>query len=192
MNLKVIEHNRRTKIKQKHGIMKFKLDWKFFTKLVITGLLTMSLIFSYNSFLNAVPRSAQANVFLEDQLFIEVNNIRKENNLPELNKNLELQKAAKLKTIDMINNKYFAHISPSNYKWSDFIKEQGYNYIYAGENLAKDYENSREIISAWIESPSHRENILNPDYVDTGIAVSFNRSNLSSGILVAQEFGKKI
>jgi uncharacterized protein YkwD len=172
--------------------MKFILDWNLFFKIIITGLLTMSLIFSYNSFLNSVPRSAQANIFLEEQLFIEINNIRKENNLQELNKNSELQKAAKLKTIDMVDGKYFAHISPSNRKWSDFIKEQGYNYMYAGENLAKDYENSREIISAWIESPSHRENILNPDYSDTGIAVSFNRSNLSSGILVAQEFGKKI
>jgi uncharacterized protein YkwD len=172
--------------------MQFKLDWKLFTKLVITGLLTMSLISSYNSFLYAIPRSAQANIFLEEQIFIEINNIRKENNLLELTKNPELQRAAKLKTIDMINNKYFAHVSPTNYKWSDFIKDQGYNYIYAGENLAKDFENSKEIISAWLESPSHKENILNPEYVDTGIAVSFNRSNLSSGILVAQEFGKKI
>jgi uncharacterized protein YkwD len=172
--------------------MKFKPDWKLLFKLAVTGLLTISLIFSYNNFLNSVPRSAQANIFLEEQLFIEVNNIRKNNNLPELIHNTELQKAAKLKTIDMINNKYFAHVSPSDYKWSDFIKGQGYNYIYAGENLAKDYENSKEIISAWLESPSHKENILNPDYIDTGIAVSFNRSNLSSGILVAQEFGKKI
>lgn len=172
--------------------MKLKLDWKLFTKLVITGFLTVSLVFSYNSFLNSVPRSVYANVYLEEQLFTEVNNIRKENNLPILNKNLELQRAAKLKTIDMANNNYFAHVSPSNLKWSDFIKEEGYNYIYAGENLAKDYENSREIISAWIESPSHRENILNPEFVDTGIAVNFNRSNFGSGILVAQEFGKKI
>jgi uncharacterized protein YkwD len=172
--------------------MKLKLDWKLFTKLIITGLMTVSLIVSYSSFLNSVPRSVSASIFLEDQLFMEVNKIREENNLNQLVKSPELQKAAKLKTIDMANNNYFAHISPTNHKWSDFIKDEGYNYIYAGENLAKDYDNSSEIISAWIESPTHRENILNPEFVDTGIAVNFSRTNLGSGILVAQEFGKKI
>jgi uncharacterized protein YkwD len=172
--------------------MKFNIDWRLFSKIVTTGLLSVSLIYSYSNFLNEVPPSVQANALLEEQLFVDVNKIRKENNLPELNISLELQQAAHLKTMDMIDNNYFAHVSPTSHKWSDFIKEQGYNYIYAGENLAKDYDNSKEIITAWLESPSHKENILNPDYTDTGIAVSFNKSDFNSRVLIAQEFGKKI
>lgn len=172
--------------------MKIKLDWKLCIELIITTTLTFGLVFSYNSFLTSVPKSAQANTFLEEQIFVEVNKIRVENNLPELKKNSQLQNAAKKKTVDMLSFKYFAHVGPFNKKWSDFIKDEGYDYIYAGENLAKDYESSSEIIAAWVESPSHKENILNQEYVDTGIAVSFNRTDLSSGILVAQEFGKKI
>ncbi len=172
--------------------MKIKLNLKLFFELILTGVLTLGLVYSYHGFLTSVPRSAQANTLLEEQIFVEINQIRKENKLTQLQNSPELQKAAKQKTLDMISNKYFSHTSPNNKKWSKFIKDEGYDYIYAGENLAKDYENSKEIIAAWIQSPSHKANILNPEYVDTGIAVSFNRTNLSSGILVAQEFGKKI
>ncbi len=172
--------------------MKIKLDLKLFFEIILTGVLTLGLVFSYHSFLTTVPRSAQASVYLEEQIFVEINQIRKENKLPELQKNVQLQNAAKQKTIDMVSNKYFSHISPNNKKWSDFIKDEGYDYIYAGENLAKDYDNSKEIIAAWIESPTHKENILNPDYNDTGIAVSMNKTIANPGIIVAQEFGKKI
>ena len=172
--------------------MKTKINIKLFFEIVLTGILTLGLVFSYHSFLSSVPRSAQAYSFLEEQLFVEINQIRKENKLPELQNNILLQNAAKQKTADMVNSNYFSHISPSNKKWSDFIKNEGYSYIYAGENLAKDYSNSSEIISAWIESPTHKENILNPDFVDTGIAVSMNKNTTGYGIIVAQEFGKKI
>jgi uncharacterized protein YkwD len=172
--------------------MNAKRNIKLLLEIALTGFLTAGLLFSYNNFLQTVPRSVQANTFLEEQLFVEVNYIRKQNNLPELKKNDQLQKAAKNKTIDMVSYKYFAHISPNNKKWSQFIKEEGYNYIFAGENLAKDYLSSKEIINAWVESPAHRENILNPEYNETGIGVSISHDNLSSGILVAQEFGRQV
>ena len=171
--------------------MQQKTFLKYSIEIAITGLLTFGLLFSYNSFLYDVPRSAQANTFLEEQLFVEVNNYRKLNNLPELLKSDQLQRAAKNKTIDMVSYKYFAHISPSNKKWSQFIKDEGFNYIYAGENLAKDFMNSKQILTAWIESPAHKENILNPEYTETGLGVSINHDNLSSGIYVAQEFGRR-
>ena len=172
--------------------MKTKLDLKLFIEIILSGILTLGLVLSYHSFLTSVPRSALASSFLEEQIFVEINQIRKENKLPELQKNIHLERAAKQKNTDMISNNYFSHISPNNKKWSDFIKDEKYDYIYAGENLAKDYDNSKEIIAAWIESPTHKENILNPDYSDTGIAVSINKSSKGRSIIVAQEFGKKI
>jgi uncharacterized protein YkwD len=172
--------------------MKMKIDLKLFIEIFITGLLTLSLVFWYSGFLTSSARLAQASGSLEEHIFIEVNEVRKKNNLSELKNDPLLKNAAKNKTLDMINNQYFAHVSPSDKKWSDFIKDEGYNYLFAGENLAKDYDNPKEIISAWIESPTHKENILNAEYVDTGVAVTFNRTSVGSGVLIAQEFGKKL
>jgi uncharacterized protein YkwD len=172
--------------------MKIKIDLKLFFEIIITGLLTLSLVFWYSGFLTSSVRLAQASSNLEEEIFIEVNQVRKKYNLSELKNNPFLKNAAKHKTLDMIDHQYFAHVSPEDKKWSDFIKEEGYDYLFAGENLAKDYDNSKEIISAWIESPTHKENILNPEYVDTGVAVTFNRTSIGSGVLIAQEFGKKL
>ena len=52
-----------------------------------------------------------------------------------------------------------------------FIEQEGYQYIYAGENLAVDFSESSEVIEAWFDSPSHRENLLSHNYSEIGFAV---------------------
>ena len=67
----------------------------------------------------------------------------------------------------MFSKNYWAHFAPdgSTSPW-DFIHQSGYNYIFAGENLAKGFTDANSVVAAWMNSPSHRENILSNKYKD--------------------------
>lgn len=99
-----------------------------------------------------------------------VNQKRQENGVPPLVENSQLRTAARNKSIDMIVNNYFDHYALGKTPWM-FIKSQNYDYQLAGENLAMGYTTSEGVVNAWMNSPSHRSNILNPEYQDIGVGV---------------------
>jgi len=102
----------------------------------------------------------------------------------------KLNQAAQLKAENMVANNYFNHTSPSGISpWYWFTKV-GYNYKYAGENLAIGFFDSQEVYQAWLNSPEHRANIVNPNYTEVGTAVlsGFGSNNT---IVVVQEFGSQ-
>ncbi|MFA6515243.1 MAG: CAP domain-containing protein [Candidatus Paceibacterota bacterium] len=86
--------------------------------------------------------------------------------------NTTLEKAAKMKAEDMVQNGYFAHTSPSGVTPWFWLKETNYNFIYAGENLAIDFTESVNVENAWLNSPKHRENVLNSNFTEIGIATA--------------------
>lgn len=90
--------------------------------------------------------------------------------LQTLTINPELNNAATLKSKDMINRDYFEHYAHGMAPW-DFMNLFGYDYLYAGENLAMDFATSEGMTKAWMNSPAHKENILNPDFSEIGIGV---------------------
>lgn len=98
------------------------------------------------------------------------NESRMSNKIGSLTINPTLEKAALLKAQDMATKGYFAHNSPEGTTPWHWFTEAGYSYVYAGENLAIDFSESRDIQSAWMNSPGHRANILNPHYTEIGIA----------------------
>lgn len=120
------------------------------------------------------------------------NEARVANKLPALKTNALLTKAAQAKANDMIRQQYFAHISPSNLTPWSFFKQAGYSYRYAGENLAIDFTNSEDIIKAWLNSPSHRTNLLSSRYTEIGVAVVSGKINGVQSLLVVQMFGTPI
>ncbi len=127
-----------------------------------------------------------------EQILDLVNKEREKAGLAPLSLSKELSTAATKKAADMFANNYWAHVSPTGITPWDFITSSGYNYLYAGENLAKDFSTSEEVVQAWMRSPTHRANILKPEYKDIGLAV-MNGSLLNSDTtLVVQEFGSKI
>ena len=117
------------------------------------------------------------------------NQIRQENGLSLLNLNNELSQAAEEKAKDMFSKNYWAHFAPDGTSPWYFIKNTNYNYIYAGENLAKGFTSSQDVVNAWMNSPSHKENMLSGKYKDVGFAVL--RGNLSGEdtVLVVEMFG---
>lgn len=119
----------------------------------------------------------------------QTNGARTANNLPTLKTNASLNKAAQAKASDMIRQQYFAHISPSQVTPWAFFKQAGYSYRYAGENLAIDFAESEDIVRAWLNSPSHRRNLLSTRYTEIGVAVASGKINGTQSLLVVQMFG---
>ncbi len=99
-----------------------------------------------------------------------LNQERTSRGLPKLTIDPDLTSAASLKSKDMLNRNYFEHFAFGLSPW-DFIRNAGYNYLYAGENLAMDFNTSEGMVSAWMNSPAHRDNILNPDFRETGLGI---------------------
>ncbi|OHA91353.1 MAG: hypothetical protein A2758_02750 [Candidatus Zambryskibacteria bacterium RIFCSPHIGHO2_01_FULL_49_18] len=117
---------------------------------------------------------------------------RLSNNLPELRENMVLAEAARLKAEDMATKGYFAHTSPEGKTPWYWLAQAGYSYIYAGENLAVNFIDSEDVTKAWMNSPTHRANIIHGAYteVGTGIAVGMYKGNET--VFVAQVYGRPV
>ncbi len=161
------------------------------------GLIFLILFFIFGSFFfpSINPFSEKFKAIAEisiQELLSLTNEKRKENALPPLANSPELSKAAEKKAEDMFVKNYWAHNSPDGTTPWFFIKESGYNYVYAGENLAKGFNSANDVVSAWMASTKgHRENILSSNFEDVGFAVKSGTLNGEETFLVVQEFGSR-
>src|SRR3989344_3019321 len=118
-----------------------------------------------------------------------INTKRTETGLSPLALNERLNQAATMKASDMFTLNYWAHNNPNGREPWDFIKDAGYRYRYAGENLARDFGDTNSLIDAWMASSTHRDNIVNPRYQETGIAVVNGTFQGIETTLVVNMFG---
>lgn len=125
-----------------------------------------------------------------EQVIYDTNLERQKNGLSPLAENPALSSAAKLKAQNMFDENYWAHFSPSGKDPWGFIAGAGYKFSYAGENLARNFYNADDVVKAWMDSPSHKENILNSHYQDIGIAVVDGILQGQKTTLVVQMFGE--
>ncbi len=123
-----------------------------------------------------------------DGLLEKTNQEREKVGMKPLVLNEALNQAALAKAQDMFNDQYWAHTAPDGKQAWDFIKEAGYVYKYAGENLARDFKNDEEVVAAWMDSVSHRENILNAEFTQMGLAVVTENLKGFETTLVVQMF----
>ena len=123
------------------------------------------------------------------KLLLFVNQEREANGLPPLILNEKLTFAAVNKAKDMLLKNYWAHDSPDGETPWVFIKGAGYNYVYAGENLARGFDNTDSIINAWMASSQHRANLLSQNYRDVGFAIEVGKLAGEETVLVVQELG---
>lgn len=106
----------------------------------------------------------------ETQMLTMINSERAKAGVAPLRMNAELVKVARLKSQDMINQKYFAHTSPTYGDPFAMMRSFGINYRYAGENLAGN-PSLNGAHTSLMNSPGHRQNILNPNYTQVGIGI---------------------
>ncbi|MBI4136614.1 hypothetical protein HY469_00975 [Candidatus Roizmanbacteria bacterium] len=128
------------------------------------------------------------NISVEDLLFY-TNQERLNHGLNSLQLNTTLSMAAEKKAQDMFDDNYWAHTAPDGATPWDFIVSEGYAYSYAGENLARDFSDSKGVVVAWMNSPSHRDNLLRGEYQEIGFAVVNGTLDGNETTLVVQMFG---
>jgi uncharacterized protein YkwD len=117
-----------------------------------------------------------------------VNKERMERGMDVLTESELLDKVAQKKLEDMINNDYFAHISPEGIDPWQWFFDAGYDFAYAGENLATEYTDVIDQHNAWMNSPKHRKNILDERFTHTGVAVGKKVVNGKEVIITVQVF----
>lgn len=124
------------------------------------------------------------------KLYQLTNEKRIQNNLPQLIYNDKLSKAAEQKATDMFDKNYWSHYSPTGESPWRFLESQDYKYEFAGENLAKNFLFSDNVIDAWMASPTHKENILRKEFSEVGFARVDGLLDGQQTTLVVQFFGK--
>lgn len=122
-------------------------------------------------------------------IILLTNEDREEGNVRELTVNPVLEEAAKRKADDMVEKGYFAHVSPEGLTPWHWFEEVGYDYVFAGENLAVNFTDSDKVHDAWMKSPYHRKNILDERFTEIGIATSKGFFNGKETIFVVEMFG---
>ncbi len=157
--------------------------WLGLLTVLIVGIFSISVVDNFlldNTSLASVISSVLVDLTNDD---------RSTNALGELTVNPVLTAAAQAKADDMAAKGYFAHVSPEGKSSWYWFQQVGYKFSYAGENLAVDFSDSPDVERAWMNSPTHRKNILDGNFTEIGIAVARGTYKGHSTIFVAQMFG---
>lgn len=103
-----------------------------------------------------------------NDLLADTNTARVDNGQRPLHLNSSLDLAAQAKANDMATRDYWSHTTPDGTPPWSFVTAENYSYQKLGENLAAGFINDQAVINAWLASPGHRANLLDPSYSDVG------------------------
>jgi uncharacterized YkwD family protein/spore coat assembly protein SafA len=109
---------------------------------------------------------------LENQVIVLVNKERAKRGLQTLTQNWQLSRVARYKSQDMINKNYFSHTSPTYGSPFVMMEHFGIRFSAAGENIAMGQPTPQSVMTAWMNSPGHRSNILSPAYTQIGVGAA--------------------
>jgi len=138
--------------------------------LVAIAFVVIGLQFGYNGAKTGNVLGRESNITIES-LLAQTNKERSDAGQLPLNLDNKLIKAAYLKAQDMFDRQYWAHNAPDGTEPWKWFGDVGYNYDMAGENLAKNFTSSNAVMTAWMNSPEHKANVLKGDYQDVGFAI---------------------
>ncbi|WP_325535473.1 CAP domain-containing protein [Sporomusa sp.] len=134
----------------------------------------------------SVPQAPNVSGVTADEklAFNLLNADRAANGLPPLKLNLAVTAVAERHAQDEIDRNFFAHVNPDGKSPFDRMRSAGISFGYAGENLAINL-NVTAAEQAFMNSPGHRANILNPNYKQVGIGVKYSPQG---SVYVVQNF----
>lgn len=118
-----------------------------------------------------IPEGSSLKSF-EDEVVRLVNIERSKQGLPALKSHWELSRVARYKSQDMINKNYFSHTSPTYGSPFQMMESFGLKFSSAGENIAYGQRTPQEVVTAWMNSPGHRANILSRSYTHIGVGAA--------------------
>ncbi|MFA5778205.1 MAG: CAP domain-containing protein [Candidatus Paceibacterota bacterium] len=125
-------------------------------------------------------------------LSILTNEERQSQNLKTLTVSPVLNQVAEMKAKDMATKGYFAHISPEGKTPWYWLEKVGYKYQYAGENLAINFNDSKDVTNAWMASPTHKKNIMKGNYTEIGTGIAMGIYEGRETIFVAQVYANPL
>jgi uncharacterized protein YkwD len=155
---------------------------------VAVGIVIGTLVFisQANYLMSRVPTVAA----VISSVLVELTNVdRTSQGLGTLTVSPVLTEVAQAKANDMAQKGYFAHTSPEGLTPWHWFKEKGYRFAYAGENLAVDFSESADVQRAWMNSPTHRANVVGTQFTEIGIATANGIYNGRPTTFVVQVFG---
>lgn len=114
----------------------------------------------------------------ENEVIRLVNVERTKRGLQPLKANWELSRVARLKSQDMANKGYFSHQSPTYGSPFNMMENFGIRFSSAGENIAYGQKTPAQVMTAWMNSPGHRANILSPSYTEIGVGLARNKNGV--------------
>ena len=124
------------------------------------------------------------------ELLDAVNRVREARRLAPLRASAVLERAAQGHADDMLARGYYGHASPEHTMVLGRAREAGYFADSVGENIAKGQRSVEEVMAAWMASPEHRKNILNPLFTEAGFGVALGRMPEGPEVLWVQVFGR--
>lgn len=98
------------------------------------------------------------------EAFNEVNEIRAQAGLDELSWDINLESVANVRAKEC--SQKFSHTRPNGSQWYTVNSK-----IQGGENLAFGYDNATDCVKAWMNSPTHRDNILYDEFEKVAISI---------------------
>ena len=126
------------------------------------------------------------------KLYLLIQAHRENFNVPKLKIHPKLEASAQLKLADMIEKEYYRHTDEDDQSTWDFLQVAGYQYQRAGENLAFNIGSEWDIFQAWVQSPTHNKQMLDPGFTDMGIAIDCERiTEPGYKCIVVAHFGKQ-
>lgn len=156
---------------------------------IATFVLLFGMIFLLQTFIVFPKTNFLAAVF--PNVVVDLtNNNRGAAGLSVLQINSLLEKAAQQKAQDMAQKGYFAHTSPEGKTPWYWLDKTGYRYSYAGENIAIHFYDSQDLVKSWMNSSSHRTNILNKNFTEIGIGVATGLYKGKETVYIVQLFGR--
>lgn len=130
---------------------------------------------------------------ITDQGLLESsNNAREDAGTASLALNGRLSRAAQQKATDMAKRDYWSHDTPEGKTPWTFVDAQGYSYQVVGENLAYGFSENQEVVNGWLNSPSHRDNLLSRGFTDVGFGIASSDDYQGNGpeTIVVAMYGK--
>jgi hypothetical protein len=162
----------------------------FSTKKIMVIMCVALAIFATSIFGSRFISTSGILASIQTAFLVELTNQDRQNNSAQsLQVNPLLVEAAQRKANDMASKSYFAHTSPEGLTPWFWFGDVGYSYKYAGENLAVNFSDSLDVHRAWLASPTHKKNIIDPRFTEIGIATAQGVYKGRPATFVVQMFG---
>lgn len=135
--------------------------------------------------------SLQAAADVDTQSLVTLHNeAREKAGLRPLTINSKLVRSAQMKADAMLASDCWDHYCPNGKSPWDFFDAVGYDYVYAGENLAEGFNDNDKVFNAWMNSKTHRENIMRPEFTEIGIAIAYGKfQGIENNAVIVVHFG---